>query len=233
MLTRAGADAHEVDLALAAALTMNLTIVELQNALYAQQAAPTPEQQAQIDVHPDAAVKQLLALGVRDPLWLATVAQHHETHNGSGYPKRLAGDAIIRPAQWLLLADQYCALVSERAYRPGVNPATVMQKLREKPSPAFAPAALETLRQVVGTYPPGSVVELASREIALVTTRTQHPEHPIAVAIINDMGKRHEAPRKRPTSKPPFAIQKPLLQNALNPFPKVEELWHEAYVANG
>ena len=40
-------------------------------------------------------------LGVFDADWLATVAQHHEALDGSGYPARLQGDDIVMRARVL------------------------------------------------------------------------------------------------------------------------------------
>ena len=47
------------------------------------------------------------------------VAQHHERHDGSGYPFGLKGDEIDFYARILIVADVYDALVSSRPYREG------------------------------------------------------------------------------------------------------------------
>src|SRR5204862_3889390 len=112
--------------AVCAALTMNLAIVDLQDVLYRQQTM-TPEQREAIAEHPADAVKKLATLGVRDPLWLSIVEQHHEFLDGSGYPKKLAGDAVIREAQVIGLADRYCAAVTERTYRQPVAPDVALE----------------------------------------------------------------------------------------------------------
>jgi response regulator RpfG family c-di-GMP phosphodiesterase len=48
------------------------------------------------------------------------VRHHHEAFNGSGYPDKLAGDAIPLGARITALADVFDALVSHRAYRAAV-----------------------------------------------------------------------------------------------------------------
>lgn len=45
------------------------------------------------------------------------VRSHHERWNGTGYPDRLAGDAIARTARILGVADVYDALTTARSYR--------------------------------------------------------------------------------------------------------------------
>ncbi len=47
------------------------------------------------------------------------VRQHHERLDGSGYPRALAGVAILPEARILAVADSVDAIVSHRPYRPG------------------------------------------------------------------------------------------------------------------
>jgi PAS domain S-box-containing protein/putative nucleotidyltransferase with HDIG domain len=49
------------------------------------------------------------------------VLQHHERIDGSGYPQGLKGDAIIREARILAVADTVEAMSSHRPYRPGLG----------------------------------------------------------------------------------------------------------------
>jgi putative two-component system response regulator len=46
---------------------------------------------------------------------------HHEKWDGSGYPYKLAGDAIPVSARLMALADVYDALISRRVYKPAMN----------------------------------------------------------------------------------------------------------------
>ncbi|HXG44877.1 MAG TPA: HD domain-containing phosphohydrolase [Gemmatimonadales bacterium] len=50
------------------------------------------------------------------------VLHHHERFDGTGYPARLAGEAIPYLARVLTVADVYDALTSERPYRRGWTP---------------------------------------------------------------------------------------------------------------
>lgn len=53
------------------------------------------------------------------------VYQHHERHNGTGYPRGLMGDEILIEARILAVADVVEAMVSHRPYRSalGIRPA--------------------------------------------------------------------------------------------------------------
>jgi putative nucleotidyltransferase with HDIG domain len=45
------------------------------------------------------------------------IIQHHEQHNGRGYPNRLLGNQIYPPAKIVAIADGFCSLVSNTSYR--------------------------------------------------------------------------------------------------------------------
>ena len=49
------------------------------------------------------------------------VLQHHERINGSGYPKRLSGDAILLEAKIIAVADVVEAMASHRPYRASLG----------------------------------------------------------------------------------------------------------------
>jgi putative two-component system response regulator len=60
------------------------------------------------------------------PLEFLTVAKeiahwHHEKWDGTGYPDRLAGDAIPVSARLMALADVFDALISVRVYKPAMS----------------------------------------------------------------------------------------------------------------
>ena len=69
-----------------AALTMNMSILELQGKMAAQDMPMKDSQRAEIRRHPETTVKLLQKLGVTDSGWLQAIAQHHEHPEGTGYP---------------------------------------------------------------------------------------------------------------------------------------------------
>jgi len=129
LLSHREADAGARASVIAAALTMNIAMLELQETLYHQREDLTESQRADIGSHPLRAVEQLQMAGVTDKAWLSVVEQHHESMDGSGYPARLTGDAIDASARIVGAADRYCAMVSERAYRPGAFPSVALRQI--------------------------------------------------------------------------------------------------------
>lgn len=77
----------------------------------------TPEEWTSIRQHP------IIAAEILGPIHGATeiasiVLAHHESPDGSGYPKALKGDEIPVEAQIVRVADVFASLVEERPYKP-------------------------------------------------------------------------------------------------------------------
>ena len=57
------------------------------------------------------------------------VAAHHERMNGTGYPNRLVGDAILIEARILTIIDVFEALTSRRPYHEAVDSQTALKMI--------------------------------------------------------------------------------------------------------
>ena len=83
LLSRMNNDSARTQAAVCAALTMNLSVLAVQDVLYRQQNM-TDEQRDAVTAHPLASAQKLAALDVADSVWLGPVEQHHEFIDGSG-----------------------------------------------------------------------------------------------------------------------------------------------------
>ncbi|HEX5392004.1 MAG TPA: HD domain-containing phosphohydrolase [Rhodocyclaceae bacterium] len=193
--------------AVAGALTMNMAMLDLQDALYKQEQPLTGEQKRDIVTHPLSTVKMLRAAGVEQEIWLDVAEHHHEMLDGSGYAKRLAGQALSIEAQTVSLADRYCAMVSERAYRPGTLPHVAVKELLTKQAATIDPSVAAAFSAEMGAYPPGTVLSLANGEVAVVVKRTLNANTPVVRSLRASSGVRHAEPPKRLTSKSTYAIR--------------------------
>jgi len=188
-----------------AALTMNLSLMDLQAAMAEQDTPPSTKQLGQIRLHPEESAARLRSLGVDDPDWLAAVLEHHEHPGGGGYPHDLAapGDG----AQLLRAADVYMAKITARAKRPALAAQTAMRQLFEqRPGDPLALAMIKTL----GVHPPGALVRLASGEVAVVIRRPTAGTRPLVATLSDRKGQPSKATHKRDTAEPEFAIAGPL-----------------------
>ncbi len=110
------------------------------------------------------------------------VLQHHEWFDGSGYPDGLRGEAISLHARIVAVADCYDALVSDRPYRSGLDPARVVDMIKGNAGKQFDPRVIEAFLKVVV---PGE--SKAESEVILT--------HPVAASSVEDQ--RCEAKMKR------------------------------------
>jgi response regulator RpfG family c-di-GMP phosphodiesterase len=72
---------------------------------------------------------------------------HHERYDGTGYPDRLAGDAIPLSARLFSLCDVYDALRSRRAHRPGLGHAAAVEVMLTASPGQFDPRLVEVFRE--------------------------------------------------------------------------------------
>jgi HD-GYP domain-containing protein (c-di-GMP phosphodiesterase class II) len=80
---------------------------------------------------------------------LEYVQDHHERHDGCGYPRGVAGEAISLGGRILAAADAFDALTSPRAYREPLSPEACLSRLAGDAGRALDPRVFAALRQVV------------------------------------------------------------------------------------
>lgn len=77
---------------------------------------------------------------------------HHERYDGTGYPDRLAGEAIPLVARLVALGDVYDALRRHRPYRPAFPHATAVRIMLEGSPGRFDPVLLGLFRQCAAQF---------------------------------------------------------------------------------
>lgn len=197
-----------------AALTMNLSMLDLQATMAEQDTPPTKKQLEQVRAHPQATVSLLRAAGVADEVWLAAVADHHEHVGGGGYPR---GDGDVNAeAQLLRAADVFMAKISARSNRLPITPHLAIRQLFQQS--AGAPLAMAMVK-TLGVYPPGSLVRLHSGEIGVAIRRAAAGPHPLVATLSDKNGKPTGETHRRNSAEAGFAIDGPV--DAPNAFARV------------
>ncbi len=103
------------------------------------------------------------------PATAITVAfEHHERHDGTGYPLGLKGNKITRVGQMAAIVDVYDAITSDRCYHKGLDPAEALRKLYEWSEFHFCRELVQHFIKCVGVYPLGTMVRLESGYLAVV-----------------------------------------------------------------
>lgn len=192
---------------LAAALTMNIAMIDLQNELFHKKGGLPEATKKQIATHPQRGVVMLRSLGVSDETWLQIVYGHHEFMDGSGYPQGLQGEAIPLLTRILTLTDIYSVKLFSRAYRLPL-PADVAAReiITGSRGQSLDQELAKVLVKIVGIFPPGSFVRLINGEIAVVTHRGKKIHHPIVHSVIKEDGVPFPKPIRRDCSRENFSI---------------------------
>lgn len=79
------------------------------------------------------------------------VLHHHERYDGTGYPGRLAGDAIVMGARIFAVADTFDAMTSARPYRPMSTYEEVCAELARCAGSQFDPLVVEAFMRIPET----------------------------------------------------------------------------------
>lgn len=209
----------------AAALTMNFGMYEVQEKVHAIPGPLNEKLRAMIQAHPGIGVERLKKLGISDDTWLQLVSQHHEHHDGSGYPAKLAGDAITLGARILGLADRYTAMVSARGYHGPQKPTAAIRELYIKHGQTIDTTVAGTLIRVLGLYPVGTLVRLVTGEIAVVTGPGEGPDTPEVHAVLTKSGAALDVASHRKTHLSKFAIEEVVNLDTLTRPLRIAALW--------
>lgn len=124
------------------------------------------------------------------PAVLAVIGEHHELYDGSGYPKRLKGDAINLLARIVAITNHYDELCNPANILNAATPhealATMFARLRTR----FDSRLLQVFVRCLGVYPPGTVVQLSNGAIGMVATiNTAKPMKPMVVVYDREIPK--------------------------------------------
>ncbi|MEP7100572.1 MAG: HD domain-containing phosphohydrolase [Burkholderiales bacterium] len=178
-----------------AALTMNISMIDLQARLATQASPLTAKQREAINDHPTRSWEMLGKAGINDEDWLAAVLHHHEVADGSGYPR--GSTTVGELAELLRFADIYTARMSSRANRLAIS---ARQSGRELHQMAGDSPLASALIKSFGIFPPGSLVKLASGELGIVTRNGDKAYHPLVAALTDATGVPRLAPLMRDTA---------------------------------
>jgi HD-GYP domain-containing protein (c-di-GMP phosphodiesterase class II) len=198
---RLGWDAPSVQKVFKVALTMNLSMLELQGQLAEQRGPVTAEQRDAILSHPLRSVEMLQLAGIEDRDWLDGVADHHVAPDGSGYP---AGrHAVNDLAALVRRADIYTAKLSPRTTRSAMAADRAGRAMfMYDPGNSMTAALVKEF----GVYPPGCFVKLVSGETAVVIKRGPSVVTPLVAALTSPSGTSLIEPLSRDTSRREHAI---------------------------
>jgi HD-GYP domain-containing protein (c-di-GMP phosphodiesterase class II) len=212
----------------AAALTMNVAMVPVQQALQNKKGALTENEIRIIRRHPYEGFELLQDAGITDPDWLACVLDHHENEDGSGYPRGKSGREITEITKILAIADRYCARVVTRQYRKTLLPNAALRDILLADKKNVDPSLVASFIRELGTYPTGTFVRLVSGEIGVVTGKGATTTMPIVHALVGPRGEPLSFAIRRDTSVEPHCIREVLYEEQAAIRFSMHQLWEDA-----
>jgi len=218
----------EMKALVAAALTMNLGMLQQQDALQDRTDALAPKEIEHLRLHPERSVALLREAGVDNVLWLENVAMHHENGSDSGYPQGHAVGDIPQNAYLLSVADQYCAAIVQRKYRRTLLPHVALREILINDGKPRDPLVAAGFIKEIGNFPAGTFVRLHTDEIGVVIKRGAHAAMPLVQSLLNPRGVALDAPILRDTSKPLFGIREAIPNDGKLLRFSMQQLWGNA-----
>ena len=132
-----GSDAHDLHEMGAGFFLHDLGKVNVRSEVINKPGKLTDAEMAHMRIHPYQGYKLLKEANALSDECKYIVMQHHEFHDGTGYPKRLKGDEIHRYARICCIADVFDALTAERSYKKAMKPFDALRLMKEQMSEHF------------------------------------------------------------------------------------------------
>lgn len=126
------------------------------------------EDWTQVRLHPqEGAIAILAAAGPGQEVAAAVALEHHVRHDGGGYPD-LDGRGTHLYSRIVAVADTYEAVTAHRPYRAARTPNEALRLLLDGAGTVHDPDVVRLFIEMMGTYPPGSILRLAGGETVVV-----------------------------------------------------------------
>lgn len=203
---------EERDSLVHAALTMNIAMTALQDALARQVERPNSQQLSAIKAHSVKGGLMLANMGVVDELWLDTIRYHHDESTNKGALQEV--EPVIRLSRILRVVDRYAAMISPRQSREGRS-ATDSARSVIGGSAEHHDEVGHTLVRAVGLCPPGTYVRLDNQELAVVMRRSARPNLPHVAIVLSATGVLLNPPRLHRTANGSPNIKSALAASAM------------------
>lgn len=136
--------------------------------------------------HPQRGYEYLLEQGGFDTRFLEMVRDHHERVDGRGFARGLRGAQLSQATQLLIVANTYDTLCTDPVHGVKRSFHRAAQAIVQSGGQLVAPEITRAFLQVFGMYPPGTLVQLRSRELAVVREATFGRPFQPQVSLLRD-----------------------------------------------
>ncbi len=166
-------------------LTVDLDVLNKPGAL-------TPEEWELMRMHPVYGAEVAASMRGLDRASIVVILEHHMRYDLDGYPERRPRRPQHLTSRIVAIADAYDAMTSTRPYAATRRQDEAMEVLAKGAGTAFDPVLVRMFTQMMGVYPPRSVVRLSSGEIGIVVKPTLEILEPVVRLITDGAGVFHD-----------------------------------------
>lgn len=180
--------------------------------------ALTPEEYGIMQNHTNWGRDMLMALPKVVHAAVDVAYNHHERLDGKGYPRGLVAYQIPYFAKVVAIVDTYDAITSNRVYDKGRSSMEALEIIHRCRGNQFDPDLTREFVLMIGIYPPGSIVEMKSGEVAIVIASNPRNRRKPKVMLVRDEKK------QRPKKYRLLDLSREPLNSAGKPFEIAKEL---------
>jgi HD-GYP domain-containing protein (c-di-GMP phosphodiesterase class II) len=155
------------------AMLLDVGKTQIPSELLNKPAQPSADEWRVLRGHVPAAIRLLRASPQLDERVIPMIETHHERIDGSGYPHGLSQDRIPLLGRMAAIVDAYDAMTSERTYARARSTYDAVRELKRLSGTGFQQELVELFVQAVGVFPTGTLVELNTGEVGVVTAQNR------------------------------------------------------------
>ncbi len=137
---------------------------------------------------------------------------HHETFNGSGYPRKIKASGISDITRMIAICDIYQDISVDHCYKKGRSSLQAMKILYQLRGSTLDEKLVQEFISCIGLYPPGSIVELRSGEVGIVISSNHRYRHLPKVLVLLA---RNKTPRREIVINLAETVNIPLSENII------------------
>jgi hypothetical protein len=131
-----------------AALLHDIGKLEIPTTLLNKADKPTAQEWATLHAHPEEGARLAASLLPWLGDWGRAVAEHHERYDGTGYPRRLKGNAISLAARIVAVADSYEVMTAPRPYKRAMSVSAARRELTRVAGSQLDPAIVRAFLNI-------------------------------------------------------------------------------------
>ena len=194
---------------MSAALTCNIGMRGFYEQVQKQDTPLSATQRRMIAQHPQKSAKMVHDIGVKNATWLKVILQHHELNDGSGYPSSLTKNQIVIGAKAMAIAERYSMMISRHSKHEPISINDALKIFFMEQGEKYEKALCMHFVLELTLFPPGSFVELANGDTAIVVRRNmEQPSQPVVKSVADPLGHKFATPMERNTGDKEFEIMK-------------------------